>query len=59
MADTRVACFAVESRKKLYRALIDMTRLGWGKDNPAFRQVFTSRFIPEATAEQMDWFNEL
>ena len=31
----------------------------WGSDNPAFRQVFTSRFIPGATSEQMDWFNEL
>ena len=43
----------------MFRALIDLARLGWGKDNPAFRQVFTSRFIPGATDEQMDWFNEL
>ena len=46
-------------RERLYRALIDITRLGWGKDNPAFRQVFTSRFIPGATNEQVGWFNEL
>jgi pimeloyl-ACP methyl ester carboxylesterase len=26
---------------------------------PAFRQVFTSRFIPEGTDEQLRWFNEL
>lgn len=32
---------------------------GWGKNTPAFRQLFTSIFIPEATTEQMDWFNEL
>ena len=32
---------------------------GWGQDNPAFRQFFTSLFIPGATKEQMDWFNEL
>jgi len=32
---------------------------GWGKNNPAFRQFFTSLFIPGATKEQMDWFNEL
>ena len=31
----------------------------WGSDNPAFRQVFTSRFIPEGTDEQLRWFNEL
>ncbi|HKG22021.1 MAG TPA: alpha/beta fold hydrolase [Blastocatellia bacterium] len=46
-------------KERLYRALIDITRLGWGKDNPAFRQVFTSRFIPGATDEQIGWFNEL
>jgi pimeloyl-ACP methyl ester carboxylesterase/DNA-binding CsgD family transcriptional regulator len=31
----------------------------WGSDNPAFRQVFTSRFIPGGTDEQLRWFNEL
>jgi pimeloyl-ACP methyl ester carboxylesterase len=40
-------------------ALITLTRTGWGKDNPAFRQVFTTLFIPGATPEQMGWFNEL
>jgi DNA-binding CsgD family transcriptional regulator len=37
----------------------EAVRLGWGKDNPAFRQLFTSRFIPGGTAEQLAWFNEL
>lgn len=46
-------------KDRFYRALIDMTRLGWGKDNPVFRQIFTSRFIPGATDEQIGWFNEL
>lgn len=46
-------------KERLYRALIDMTRLGWGKDNPVFRQVFTSRFIPGASDEQIGWFNDL
>ncbi len=32
---------------------------GWGQNNPAFRQYFTTRFMPGATKEQMDWFNEL
>jgi pimeloyl-ACP methyl ester carboxylesterase len=38
---------------------VQMIRQGWGKDNPAFRQFFTSLFMPGATKEQMDWFNEL
>jgi pimeloyl-ACP methyl ester carboxylesterase/DNA-binding CsgD family transcriptional regulator len=42
-----------------YRAMIDLVRLGWGKDNPAFRQLFTSRFIPGGTHDQLQWFNEL
>ena len=41
------------------RALLDVIRLGWGKDNPAFRQLFTSLFLPGGSAEQMAWFNEL
>jgi DNA-binding CsgD family transcriptional regulator/pimeloyl-ACP methyl ester carboxylesterase len=45
--------------ERLNRAIIDLARLGWGNDNPAFRQVFTSRFIPGATDEQMGWFNDL
>jgi len=42
-----------------YKAIVEIIRLGWGKDNPAFRQVFTSRFVPGATDEQMGWFNDL
>jgi pimeloyl-ACP methyl ester carboxylesterase/DNA-binding CsgD family transcriptional regulator len=42
-----------------YRAIIALTRIGWGQNNPVYRQLFTSRFIPEATDEQIRWFNEL
>jgi len=41
------------------RAIADLARIGWGRSNPAFRQIFTSRFIPRGTTEQLDWFNEL
>ncbi|HKU98551.1 MAG TPA: alpha/beta fold hydrolase [Vineibacter sp.] len=41
------------------RALGVLMELGWGQDNPAFRQVFTSLFIPEGSAEQVQWFNDL
>jgi class 3 adenylate cyclase/pimeloyl-ACP methyl ester carboxylesterase len=40
-------------------ALMTLMRRGWGKQNPAFRQIFTSQFMPGATKEQADWFNEL
>jgi pimeloyl-ACP methyl ester carboxylesterase/DNA-binding CsgD family transcriptional regulator len=42
-----------------YRAMIELTRTAWAKDNPTFRQVFTSRFIPGGSAEQLQWFNDL
>ena len=41
------------------RARIALTRTGWGRDNPVYRQLFTSRFIPGATDEQIRWFNDL
>ena len=40
-------------------AMLTLMRTGWGQDNPAFRQFFTSLFVPGGTAEQMEWFNEL
>jgi pimeloyl-ACP methyl ester carboxylesterase len=40
-------------------ALVTLMRTGWGQANPAFRQVFTSLFVPGGTSQQMDWFNEL
>ncbi|MDN5882642.1 MAG: alpha/beta fold hydrolase [Nitrosospira sp.] len=45
--------------KHLYEAMEELARQGWGKDNPVFRQVFTSRFIPDGTEEQIGWFNDL
>jgi pimeloyl-ACP methyl ester carboxylesterase len=40
-------------------AMLTLMRLGWGQENPAFRQMFTSQFIPGASKEQAEWFNEL
>ena len=42
-----------------YAAIVELVRAGWGRSNPAFRQVFTSRFIPRGSDEQIEWFNEL
>jgi len=40
-------------------ALLTLVRLGWGTDNPAFRQLWTTLYMPNATPEQTNWFNEL
>jgi class 3 adenylate cyclase/pimeloyl-ACP methyl ester carboxylesterase len=41
------------------KAMMTLIKLGWGTDDPAFRQLFTSRIMPDATKEQADAFNEL
>jgi pimeloyl-ACP methyl ester carboxylesterase/DNA-binding SARP family transcriptional activator len=40
-------------------AMLELTRQGWALDNPAFRQLFTSLYLPEASPEQRDWYNEM
>jgi pimeloyl-ACP methyl ester carboxylesterase len=42
-----------------HRAMIELARVAWAQDNPTFRQVFTSRFIPGGSQEQLQWFNDL
>jgi pimeloyl-ACP methyl ester carboxylesterase/DNA-binding CsgD family transcriptional regulator len=42
-----------------YEAICELVRTGWGTDTPAFREVFTSRFVPDAARSQLEWFNEL
>jgi DNA-binding SARP family transcriptional activator/alpha-beta hydrolase superfamily lysophospholipase len=45
----------IERREAMSRLILS----GWGQDNPAFRQIFTTFYIPDGTPEQMQWFNEL
>ena len=47
------------AEKEQAAAMLTLVRLGWGQENPAFRQLFTSQFIPDGTKEQTEWFNEL
>ena len=45
--------------KEKRNAMTTLMRLGWGADDPSFRQMFTGLFIPGATQEQAASFNEL
>ena len=38
---------------------LEVARLGWGRDDSTFRQMFTSQFLPDGTLEQWREFNEL
>jgi len=40
-------------------ATLTLMRHAWGQENPAFRQMFTTRFMPGGTPQQMKWFNDL
>jgi pimeloyl-ACP methyl ester carboxylesterase/DNA-binding CsgD family transcriptional regulator len=39
--------------------MVKLIELGWGKEDSAFRQVFTTQFIPDCSLEQAREFNEL
>jgi pimeloyl-ACP methyl ester carboxylesterase/AraC-like DNA-binding protein len=41
------------------QAMMTLTEVGWGADNPAYRQLFTNHYIPDATPQQMGWFNDM
>jgi pimeloyl-ACP methyl ester carboxylesterase/DNA-binding CsgD family transcriptional regulator len=36
-----------------------LIELGWGGDDPSFRQVFTTRFMPDASLEAIHAFNDM
>jgi pimeloyl-ACP methyl ester carboxylesterase len=39
-------------------AIITLMREGWGQESPEFRMIYTARFIPGGTAEQMQWMQD-
>jgi pimeloyl-ACP methyl ester carboxylesterase/DNA-binding SARP family transcriptional activator len=40
-------------------AMITLMQQCWAQDNPAIRQILTSLILPDATLEEMGWFNDL
>lgn len=47
---------AVEKQQE--RLLLKLMQIGWGHENPAFRQVFAMQLFPEATIEQLHALDE-
>jgi pimeloyl-ACP methyl ester carboxylesterase len=43
----------------LAEAHIEIVRLGWGRPDPTYRQIFVARFLPESSQEQWRSFDEL
>ncbi|WP_444941412.1 alpha/beta fold hydrolase [Microbulbifer sp. ZKSA004] len=49
---------ASEATVKEREAVMTLTATGWGQDNPAYRQIFSTTFMPSANASELEWFNE-
>jgi pimeloyl-ACP methyl ester carboxylesterase len=45
--------------RAMAEALATAIRVGWEDPNPGFRRLFTMRFLPQGTPEQMAWYDEL
>ena len=51
--------FRGEAQVEQSRVLGELIRVGWGGSVPAFRQVFSSIYIPSAGEEQKRWYDDL
>lgn len=55
----KIARSSTPEEKEETEALLRLIELGWGRDEPSFRQLYSSQLIPDATVEQFRAFNEL
>ncbi|MEP4031099.1 alpha/beta hydrolase [Roseibium polysiphoniae] len=55
-AGWRIAATPEEEAQR--EAVLTLTRPGWGTENPAYRHIFSSTFMPDASAEDLEWFDE-
>ena len=58
-APGRLARAATEQEERQAALDVELARVGWGGDDPSFRQVFTSQFLPDGTRDEWDELNEL
>jgi DNA-binding winged helix-turn-helix (wHTH) protein/alpha-beta hydrolase superfamily lysophospholipase len=50
---------ATREERQLEEARFEIVRLGWGRPDPTYRQIFVARFLPDATQEEWREFDEL
>ena len=51
---------AVNDEERRAAALdLELARVGWGRDDPAFRQVFAAQFLPDGTRADWAAFDQL
>ncbi|MBY6003046.1 alpha/beta fold hydrolase [Salipiger bermudensis] len=47
-----------DDEKARREAVRDLTRVGWGTDNPAYRHIFSQTFMPGVAPDELAWFDE-
>ncbi|MEO5596105.1 MAG: alpha/beta fold hydrolase [Lysobacteraceae bacterium] len=55
----RIARSTTPEQKDETETLLHLVELGWGRDDPSFRQLYNSQTIPGATPDQFQSFNAL
>lgn len=58
-AKGRAVRAANEEEKRAASLDLDLARAGWGRDDPAFRQVFAAQFLPDGTRADWTAFDQL
>jgi pimeloyl-ACP methyl ester carboxylesterase/DNA-binding winged helix-turn-helix (wHTH) protein len=49
----------IEEERRAAALDLDLARVGWGRDDPAFRQVFAAQFLPDGTRADWEAFDHL
>ena len=49
---------ATPEQVKEREAVMVLTKTGWGQTNPSYRHLFSQTFMPDATLEELAWFDE-
>lgn len=55
----RLARARTQQERDEAETMVRLAELGWAKEDNAYRQFFTTQFLPAGTMEQHQWFNEL
>jgi len=57
-AFARGAAYRPNQGPEFVEALRAVIRQGWGSDDPSYRQLFSTQFLPGGTPEELQWFSE-
>jgi len=49
---------ATPEEVKEREAIMVLTETGWGRSNPSYRHIFSQTFMPDATPDELSWFND-